>query len=93
MEECERMDLMEVPETILCVDCGQQARRLTPTPEDGWEIGDSVAYRCTGCNDRWDLVVVDPDHPTESSSLAAEYRARSSPGAGGQDLGHGEEST
>lgn len=66
---------MEVPETIICVDCGQEARRLTPPPEEGWEIGDSVAYRCTGCNDRWDLVVSDPDFPAESNSYAAEFRA------------------
>ena len=48
---------MEVPEKITCVDCGQPAHRLTHPPEDGWEIGDIVAYRCSGCNDRWDLVV------------------------------------
>lgn len=66
---------MEVPETIICVDCGQEARRLTPPPEEGWEIGDSVAYRCTGCNDRWDLVVSDPDSPPSSVSYVAEFRA------------------
>jgi hypothetical protein len=66
---------MEVPETIICVDCGQEARRLTPPPEEGWEIGDSVAYRCTGCNDRWDLVVSDPDSPATSVSYLDEFRA------------------
>ncbi len=66
---------MEVPETIVCVDCGQQARRLTPPPEEGWETGDSVAYRCTGCNDRWDLVVSDLEAVTESFSYASELRA------------------
>jgi hypothetical protein len=66
---------MEVPETIICVDCGQEARRLAPPPEEGWEIGDSVAYRCTGCNDRWDLVVSDPDSAPTSVSYVAEFRA------------------
>lgn len=65
---------MEIPETIVCVDCGQVARRLAPPPEDGWETGDSVAYRCTGCNDRWDLVVPGPGEAAESSH-AAEFRA------------------
>ena len=48
---------MEVPEIIVCVDCGQNARMLSHPPEDGWQAGDIVAYRCTGCRDRWDLVV------------------------------------
>lgn len=50
---------MEVPETIECIDCGQPAHRLSYPPEDGWEPGDMVAYRCSGCNDRWDMVVGD----------------------------------
>ncbi len=66
---------MEVPETIVCVDCGQMARRLTPPPEEGWEVGDSVAYRCTGCNDRWDLVVAEPEESAGFVSFASEYRA------------------
>ncbi len=65
---------MDVPDTIVCVDCGQEARRLTPVPEEGWSLGDSVVYRCTGCNDRWDLVVSDPDTPTETSGHAADLR-------------------
>ncbi len=66
---------MEIADTIVCVDCGQEARRLTPRPEEGWEIGDSVAYRCTGCNDRWDLVVSDPEETADVPSYASEYRA------------------
>ena len=53
------MDI-EIPDTITCVDCGQTAHRLTLAPEEGWSIGDIVAYRCSGCMDRWDLVVADP---------------------------------
>lgn len=66
---------MEIPETIICVDCGQEARRLTLPPEEGWEIGDSVAYRCTGCNDRWDLVVADDTGGESFTSYASEYRS------------------
>ena len=29
--------------------------------EEGWELGDYVAYRCSGCNDRWDLIVNEED--------------------------------
>ncbi|MDF1825070.1 MAG: hypothetical protein P1U68_10540 [Verrucomicrobiales bacterium] len=67
---------MEVPEKIVCVDCGQSAHRLTYPPEEGWEIGDYVAYRCSGCNDRWDLVVSEEDAgETSTHSFAAEARA------------------
>jgi len=50
---------MDLPEKITCVDCGQDAHLLSHAPEEGWEVGDIVAYRCSGCNDRWDLVVED----------------------------------
>ncbi|MEM9284197.1 MAG: hypothetical protein AAGA96_20460 [Verrucomicrobiota bacterium] len=67
---------MEVPEKIVCVDCGEDAHRLSHPPEEGWEPGDYVAYRCSGCNDRWDLVVADPENEqTESSSFSDEARA------------------
>lgn len=52
---------MDVPKQITCVDCGQPAYRLTYPPEEGWELGDYVAYRCSGCNDRWDLIVNEED--------------------------------
>jgi len=57
---------MDVPEVIDCVDCGCKAHRLTPPPEEGWENGDIVAYRCSGCRDRWDLVVEDTADAVES---------------------------
>jgi len=67
---------MNVPEVIVCVDCGQSAHRLTYPPEEGWEIGDYVAYRCSGCNDRWDLVVCEEDAGEGATdSFAAEARA------------------
>ncbi len=66
---------MEVPETITCVDCGQLAHRLSFPPEEGWEVGDYVAYRCSGCNDRWDLEVCDSDDQASFVSYASEFRA------------------
>lgn len=66
---------MEIPDSITCVDCGQMARRLGEAPEEGWEVGDYVAYRCTGCNDRWDLVVSDDSEESTFVSYASEFRA------------------
>jgi hypothetical protein len=51
-----------VPDTIVCVDCGGVCHLLsTPPPDDPFEAGDVVAYRCEDCMDRWDLVVPDED--------------------------------
>ncbi|MEQ1840560.1 MAG: hypothetical protein ABL994_09125 [Verrucomicrobiales bacterium] len=66
---------MEVPESITCVDCGQTAHRLSYPPEEGWEVGDYVAYRCSGCNDRWDLVVAGDEPDSTFVSYASEFRA------------------
>ena len=46
-------------ESIMCVDCGGTAHLLTSPPEDNlWLAGDVVAYRCSDCLDRWDLVLM-----------------------------------
>ena len=46
-------------ESIICVDCGGTAHLLTSPPEDNlWLAGDVVAYRCSDCLDRWDLVLM-----------------------------------
>lgn len=57
---------MHVPEpTIVCVDCGGTCHLLTAAPEDDlWLPGDIVAYRCSDCLDRWDLVL--PDEAEQS---------------------------
>ena len=48
---------MEVPKEITCVDCGGQCFLLSHVPPDeGFQPGDIVAYRCGDCMDRWDLV-------------------------------------
>ena len=49
-------------ETIVCVECGGEARVLRPDdPEQPYEAGDVVAYRCVECMDRFDVVVTDDD--------------------------------
>ena len=46
-------------ESLICVDCGGTAHLLTQPPEDNlWLVGDVVAYRCSDCLDRWDLVLM-----------------------------------
>jgi hypothetical protein len=60
---------VEPEATIDCIDCGEQAHLLTYPPEDGvWQPGDLVTYRCSGCGDRWDLLLPgdeddEPDQP------------------------------
>jgi hypothetical protein len=50
---------VHAPERIICVDCGGTCHRLSYEPEDGFEAGDIVAYRCEDCLDRWDLELPD----------------------------------
>lgn len=51
---------MEVEPEIDCVDCGGRCYLLSHVPPDeGFVPGDVVAYRCSDCMDRWDLVVPD----------------------------------
>ena len=53
---------MHVPETIICVDCGGVCHLLSyPRPDEPWESGDIIAYRCSDCLDRWDIVMTDDD--------------------------------
>ena len=51
-----------VPETIVCVDCGGVCHLLSHAPPDQrFEPGDVVAYRCEDCLDRWDVEIADDD--------------------------------
>ena len=59
---------MDIPKVITCVDCGENAHMLSFPPDEGWQTGDYVAYRCSGCNDRWDLVIEDPDAQQAATS-------------------------
>jgi len=53
---------MQVPESIICVDCGGTCHLLSYEREDEpFEAGDVVAYRCSDCMDRWDIVLEDED--------------------------------
>lgn len=63
---------MEVDTKITCIDCGEPCHLLSFPPEDGeFQPGDVLVYRCTGCGDRWDIVVpgedgeLDPDDPAD----------------------------
>ncbi len=51
------MPVPDVPEAIDCIDCGGVCHRISFAPEEGFSIGDVVAYRCGDCLDRWDLEV------------------------------------
>jgi DNA-directed RNA polymerase subunit RPC12/RpoP len=49
-------------DVIVCVECGGTAHLLTVfAPDDGPRPGDVVAYRCSECLDRFDLVVDEAD--------------------------------
>jgi hypothetical protein len=50
---------MEAELGMTCVDCGGTLHPLSYPPEDGWEPGDVVAYRCPDCNERFDIVMPD----------------------------------
>ena len=50
------------PETIVCVECGGPCRILSAAPPDeGWQPGDVVAYRCRDCLERWDVILPDDE--------------------------------
>lgn len=50
------------PEHITCVECGGVARLLSFLPPDEpVEPGTVLAYRCTDCMERWDVVWEDED--------------------------------
>jgi hypothetical protein len=52
------------PETIVCVECGGTCHLLShPPPDDPFEPGDVVAYRCADCLERFDIVVPDEEPP------------------------------
>jgi hypothetical protein len=50
------------PETITCVECGGVAHLLTRLPDDDpLDEGYPVAYRCSDCLDRFDVVWEETD--------------------------------
>jgi hypothetical protein len=62
---------MDVEPTITCVDCGGRCHLISFAPEDGWQPGDIVAYRCEDCRDRWDLEI--PDDETDFAGDRPDY--------------------
>ena len=56
---------MKLPSEITCVDCGGKCY-LLPHPESEFQPGDSVAYRCKDCLDRWDIVLPEFDDEEET---------------------------
>lgn len=53
---------MEVPTQIICVDCGGTCHLISyERPDEPWEPGDVVAYRCADCMDRWDIELADDE--------------------------------
>lgn len=48
---------MNPPDTITCMDCLGMCRIISYAPPDeGFQPGDVIAYRCRDCGDRWDIV-------------------------------------
>tara|TARA_B100000683_G_scaffold151600_2_gene146729 strand:+ start:5467 stop:5634 length:168 start_codon:yes stop_codon:yes gene_type:complete len=50
-----------IPMTITCVDCGGVCSLISYEPDEGWEPGDIVAFRCRDCLDRWDVELTAED--------------------------------
>jgi DNA-directed RNA polymerase subunit RPC12/RpoP len=47
----------DVDREMTCPDCGGTAHLMTPLPDDDdLYPGDVLAYRCSSCGDRWDVV-------------------------------------
>lgn len=57
-----RVEGIDVPDMIRCVDCLGDAFRITHRPaDDPFVPGDVVAYRCRDCLDRWDIILDSDD--------------------------------
>lgn len=52
---------MEAEPEIVCVECGGRCYLLSHRPEEGFEPGDFVAYRCPDCLERFDLQLPEDD--------------------------------
>lgn len=45
------------PATIVCVDCGGDCYLISlPAEDEPLTPGTVLAYRCSDCRDRWDIV-------------------------------------
>lgn len=53
---------VHVPDPVItCIDCGGRAHLNAYPPEEGWQPGMVVMYRCEDCLDGWYLEVPDFD--------------------------------
>ena len=52
---------MPIADTIVCVDCGGTCHRISYEPDEGFDPGDIVAFRCEDCLDRWDIELTAED--------------------------------
>lgn len=54
------------PESIDCVECGGQANLMSFLPEDEPpDEGYAVAYQCSDCGERYDLVWAEEEDPAD----------------------------
>ena len=57
--------MSQPPETIVCVECGGTAHLISflpdPTEEEQLEPGTALAYRCSDCLDRFDVIWEEAD--------------------------------
>lgn len=53
---------MPPEDVIVCVECGGEAHLVQrEDPETPYEEGDIAVYRCSECQERWDVVVEEED--------------------------------
>lgn len=56
------VDPVHEPDPVItCIDCGGRAHLNAYPPEEGWQPGMVVMYRCEDCLDGWYLEVPDWD--------------------------------
>jgi DNA-directed RNA polymerase subunit RPC12/RpoP len=67
---------------IECVDCGGRCFLLSHAPHEGFEPGDVVAYRCSDCLDRWDLVLPEDEAELAPPPPPKQRRRRGGPRTG-----------
>lgn len=60
--------MLTPPDRFTCVECSGTAHLIGFLPDDGVvEAGTALAYRCSDCNDRFDVIWEEGD---ENPSLA-----------------------
>ena len=52
---------MDVPDRIVCVECGGAAHLVSFPPHEGWEPGQVVTFACEDCDHRLDVILDEAD--------------------------------